>query len=473
MKPGASAKPRMSTLMCCSAAAAVLLLFLVWVSSDQLLHLRNRPLLPRVDCKPEPPVSLNQNQVSLPTHDQDTQTQVNQNRVTENLPAPVADSCPVPCDVLQLANLTTLADVSKVNCNVEYLTPWDVGRFLGARKNQAWLHFTGDSMIRRQWQSIAADLGVEIDTEPLWAVCCKDGKECKTWEYKDINWEAKRVAGLVTGALRDEGFEFCVTYTPVQFISQVVENFDTLFQADMVQPFAVVMNMGLHHIYHGQGQLAYRADLEALTARLRKVREVQRGSDGVTKTMFIYHTLTAYSEELFGFIDPLRRNERTELFVRQQEEHFRATGGSLYRVLDSHRLTKYLDKRHFWHQLTFGDGIHPGLPYYQIASLLDYNFVVKGVISFCTNADDLEYKPLALHANSGRMLDKEAEGDEVENLKAMRRVHGWGSFSPFEHIDRRKSPDFVLLPTGSAVDHAELQTETTPLSCGAKRFGSV
>ncbi|GAQ81946.1 hypothetical protein KFL_000950220 [Klebsormidium nitens] len=281
--------------------------------------------------------------------------------------------------------------------------------------------------------SMVDDLGGENVRDFVTGVCCRSSAPrngtgfergaCKTWTLDDQNWDPKRTRELVKENLEDGAFDFCITYFGSQFIIQVLRYSDSFFQPDSVQPYAVIFNMGLHHIFYGQGQLSYQNDLEKLTIQVTQILEQQNasrainGTTGLPLTKFIYHTMTAYDEERFPYLDPIRRNERTDLFVRIQERHF--ADNKVWKVVDANRLTKYLDKRHVWLQVKHGDGIHPTKPFYQTMALLDFNYVMRDLESFCTNADDLEYKEFLIDHQ-----DKELEAN-------MRKRHGWGLYSNF------------------------------------------
>jgi hypothetical protein len=342
------------------------------------------------------------------------------------------DSCPVPCDVLQLANLTRLEDAPKINCNIEFLTVGDLGRFLAAHKRQPWVHFVGDSLLRLQFGVIVGELAGTLPesgnpTSPIAGICCPSeglngNDSCRTWTFADENWEVSEGPERVRKELALGDVDFCITYSALQFHRNAMTQLEALFPGDevSVQPMAVVYNMGLHPIYMGHSQLAFRKDLENLTERLRAIRTRQKGeqvSENRVPTRFLYHTITAYSEEVFGFIDPLRRNERTDLFVRIQETHFERNPG-VYHVVDANRLTRYLDWRHVWARLKMVDGIHPAKPFYEILSLLDYNYILRGLVSFCTKPDDLEYQEMEVANYSD---------EQKPIIEALRRVHGWGA----------------------------------------------
>ncbi|GAQ81948.1 hypothetical protein KFL_000950240 [Klebsormidium nitens] len=343
------------------------------------------------------------------------------------------DACLVPCDILQLANLTSLDQVQKVNCNLEFSSVADLGSFLAERKGQAWLHVMGDSLLRYQFASMVEDLSSDTAPDFVSGICCRSsdprngtGLErgaCKTWTLVDQDWDPRRTRELVKENLEEGGFDFCMTYFGVQFILQVLSYNEYFFQQDSIQPLAVIYNMGLHHIMYGQGQLFYEKDLEKLTIQVTQILEQQNaslavsGTKGLHLTKFIYHTMTAYDEEIFQYVDPNRRNERTDLFVKVQERHFAVN--KVWKVVDAYRLTKYLDRRHTWLQVTPGDGIHPAKPFYQIMALLDLNYIVRDLESFCTKVDDLEYKEF--------LIDHE----DTELAENMRQRHGWGLYSNF------------------------------------------
>lgn len=346
------------------------------------------------------------------------------------------DECAVPCDVLQLGNLTSLSEVDKINCNVRYFNMTQMLTTLAAHKGQAWVQYSGDSLIRNQFVTIAEEiLGLEVETIPhARGICCSlDGlarnssDRCIMWTSHDfdiqdrstLTWERARKA------LREKTADFCITYEHHIFITDAFGLLPLLFRPGEIQPLVVVYDMGLHSISHGSSRLAFRHSAETLTEKLRAVRLQQReegyqkwanetrgkivSTDRPMFTRFIYHMPTALTEEVFTFVDPLRRNERVELFVKILEQHTERNA-DLYDVVDTSRLTRFIDRRHNWMQLKVMDGIHPYWPFYHLVTLLDFNYI-SGLFSLCANKDDLEY----------------LEGKEMNAKKdEMWKIHGWG-----------------------------------------------
>ncbi|GAQ81176.1 hypothetical protein KFL_000730130 [Klebsormidium nitens] len=274
------------------------------------------------------------------------------------------EECEVPCDILQLGNLTSLSEVEKVNCNIQYFNMTQMLTLLAAHKGQAWVQYSGDSLIRNQFMTIAEEiLGLEANTIPhTHGICCTlDGlarnssDRCTTWIGTDINpqdpstytWERAR------RALRDKTADFCFTLLDNIIVTDAIGAVPLLFKPGEIHPLVVVYDMGLHSMFHGFSQLGYRHHLETLTEKLRAVRQQQLeagkarkwanetgvqtvSSEGMMFTRFIYHMPTAYTEDIFKFVDPLRRNERTELFVKILEQHV-AKNEDLYSVVDTNR----------------------------------------------------------------------------------------------------------------------------------------